>query len=55
MGLPTRDREGNFRLIFGRCEIHALIGLFRSMSVRSALPNIFWQRIFLVHDRETGQ
>ena len=41
MGLPTRGGEGNFQLIFGRMEIDALIGLFRSMAVRSALPRIF--------------
>ena len=34
MGLSTRVREGNFRVIFGRMEIGALIGLFRSIAVR---------------------
>ena len=33
MGGSTRDREGNFRRIFDRNEIDALIGLVRSMAV----------------------
>ena len=41
MRLFTRVREGKFWLIFGRMEIDALIGLFRSMAVRAALPRIF--------------
>jgi len=41
MGSFRRDREGNFRGIFGRNEINALIELFRSMAIRSALPSLF--------------
>jgi hypothetical protein len=44
MGLSTRVREGNFRVIFGRMEIGALIGLFRSIAVRPAWPSILRQR-----------
>ena len=36
MGRPTRKKEGNFRLILGRNEIDALMGLFRSMAIRLA-------------------
>ena len=42
MGPPTRGRERNFRLIFGRNEIAALMGLFRSMAVRPAVPSSFF-------------
>ncbi len=42
MGSFRRDREGNFRGIFGRNEINALIELFRSMAIRSALPSLFF-------------
>jgi hypothetical protein len=35
-------RQGKFGLIFGRMQIDALIGLFRSMAIRPALPRIFW-------------
>ena len=41
MGRPTREKEGNFRLICGRNGIAALMGLFRSMATRSAVPSIF--------------
>ena len=41
MRRPTRDREGNFRLICARDEMNALIGLFWSMATRSAVPSIF--------------
>ena len=44
MGLSTRVRAGNFQTIFARSEIDALMGWLVSMSVRSALPSIFWQR-----------
>jgi hypothetical protein len=41
MNLFTRGREGNFRLTLGRNEMNALIGLFRSIAVHSALPKLF--------------
>ena len=40
-GFPRGGREGTFRLICGRNEMNALIGLFRSMAVHSALPKLF--------------
>ena len=43
----TRVREANFRRIFGRVEIDALMDLFRSMVVRYALPRTFRRRFFL--------
>jgi len=42
MGSFRRGREGNFRGNFGRNEINALIELFRSMAIRSALPSRFF-------------
>ena len=41
MGRPTREKEGTFRLICARNGIAALMGLFQSMAIRSAVPSIF--------------
>ena len=40
-GSFTRFTEGNVPLTFGRSGMDSLMGLFRSMDVRSALPNLF--------------
>ena len=48
MGSFRRDREGNFRGIFGRNEINALIELFRSMAIRSALPSLCFGSVFVL-------
>jgi len=46
MGSSKRAREGNFRLVCGRTEMDAFVGLFRSMAFRSALPRIFSAAVF---------
>ena len=46
MGSFTRFREEILRLICARNEINVLIGLFRSLAIRSALQSLFWQRFF---------
>ena len=47
MGSSNRAREGNFRLICGRHETDALIGLFQSMAFHSAVPRSFSAAVFL--------
>jgi hypothetical protein len=46
MGRSACGREGNFRLTCGRNEIAALMGLFRSMAIRSAVPSTFSAAVF---------